>query len=161
MNEQQDGQYTLTRAGYDAIKAELEQLEAREVGQKADYVDVNYSSDVSSEEAASDEVYDDLDRTRERIGHLKMVLEQAVIAEDSGAKVVDPGERVTVYDEDAKETFEFILIGGEEAIAGREGVALDSPVGKALVGKRVGETVEAETPDGVVRYTIRKIAPSQ
>jgi len=158
MNEQ-DGQHTLTQAGYDALKSELEQLEAREVGQKAAYIDVNYSSDVSSEEAASDEVYDDLDRTRERIGHLKMVLEQAVIAEDSGAKVVDPGERVTVYDEETKETFEFTLIGGEEVIAGREGVAIDSPVGKALVGRRVGETVEAETPDGVVRYTIRKIAP--
>ncbi len=155
-----DERFPLTQAGYDQLRAELERLEQTQTAQQQDFADVNYSSDPSHEEAAYDEVRTVKDELSEKVGHLKLVLQYAeIIGEDSDPKRVDPGERVTVWDVATKETSQFDLLGGEEITHGREGVSLDSPVGKALQGRRIGDIVEVEVPDGRVRYAIRKIEP--
>lgn len=66
---------------------------------------------------------------------------------------------MTVWDFGERKTFKFDLIGGEEAINGRDGVTIDSPVGKALLGHRIGDVIDVEVPDGKVRYCIRKMEP--
>lgn len=152
--------FPLTQTGYEQLKTELENLEREHAAQQQDFADVNYSNDPSHEEAAYDEVRTTKDDLEEKIGHLKLVLQNAeVISEDADPEGVNLGERVTVWDSAAKETLQFDLIGSEEATHGREGVTDDSPVGKALLGKRIGDVVEVDVPDGKMRYVIRKIEP--
>ncbi len=152
--------FTLTQAGYEALQRELQNLEAEHGQDQKNFDDVNYSSDPSHEEAA----YDDTKQTKEinedRIEHLKTVLANAeVIGEDPDPTRVDPGDRVTVWDFTERQTLQFDLIGGSEVIYGQEGVSIDSPVGKALLGHRVGDVIEVEVPDGKERYAIRQIEP--
>jgi transcription elongation factor GreA len=153
--------FILTRAGYEALQRELQLLEDQYKEELAGYADTNYSyADSSPEEAANFETKTTKEETEERIGHLKLVLENAeIIDDDPDPTRVDPGDRVTVWDFSQRQPLQFDLLDGEEIINGREGVALDSPVGKALLGKRIGDVVEVEVPDGKVRYCIRKMEP--
>jgi transcription elongation factor GreA len=153
-----DEHFVLTPAGYENLRQELAALEARYNEDEAEFKDVNYSNDPSKEEAAYVETRISREHDEERIGHLRLILENAVILdEDVDPAHVDPGERVTVWDFAEKQEIQFDLLGPEEVIAGRRGVAIDSPVGKALIGKQVGDVVEVEVPDGTVRYAIRNI----
>ncbi len=150
--------FYLTRDGYQQLRRELEMLERQYQEQLTNFADVNSNSDTSKEEAADFETRVMKERTYERIGHLKLVLEHAeVVDEDPDPLRVNPGERVTVWDFDADEARQFDLVGSTEAVYIREGVSIESPVGKALLGRSVGDVVEADVPDGKVRYAIRKI----
>lgn len=152
--------FTLTRAGYDHLQRELQDLEAR-LKEKVDALsDFEYTDlDEGRDEGAYDEtseMYGDIER---RIDHLKLVLENAdVVDQDSTPDHVNPGDRAVVWDYNERKLYKFDLRSGEEIVYGHElGVALDSPVGKALLGRSVGDVVEVDVPDGKARYVIRKI----
>jgi len=52
-------------------------------------------------------------------------------------------------------------LSGPEVAYGHEGISTDSPVGQALLGHVVGDTIDVEVPDGKVCYTIRKVEPME
>lgn len=152
--------YTLTRAGYEEMQRELTELEARYQRELAELADVQDGLDPEAAEPAYFESKTTKEEVEERLGHLRLVLRYAdVIDEDPDPTVIDPGDRVVVYDYATKETLTFDILGSEEVIHGREGVSMDSPVGQALLGKRVGDVIQVEVPDGRVRYAIRSFAP--
>ncbi len=80
-----------------------------------------------------------------------------VTADDPHPKQIDPGERVTVWDLGAREEQVFDLVDGEEAEYDEQSVSTDSPVGKALLGRSIGDTVELDVPDGWVRYCVLSV----
>lgn len=151
--------FVLTRIGYERLQRELDYLENMEAEEVAEQLaDVHDDTEYGEEATFFDAVV-----TKElldgRIAHLKMVLARAeIIDEDLNPHQVDPGDRVTVWDFVEQEEVVFDLLGSAEVThARRRGVSIDSPVGKALLGKRVGEVVEIEVPEGKARYMIRKI----
>src|SRR3954454_16517352 len=101
--------FVLTRAGYDKLKEEMDELQGRLKGEIDNYGDVHYSAfDPSPEEAAFVETKTTKEDTEQRIDHLKFVLDRAeVIEEDPDTTRVDPGERVTVWDLEAEEERQF------------------------------------------------------
>src|SRR4051812_45720696 len=114
---QQDDRFVLTRAGYEALKRELETLEARHAEELRNYADVNYSSDPSKEEAAYFETKVTKEETGERIGYLKLVLQHAeIIDKDPDPARVDPGDRVTVWDFKERKPLQFDLVGSAEVV---------------------------------------------
>jgi transcription elongation factor GreA len=120
----------------------------------SDYWDI----DPSPEEAAYVEARTTKEQLDERIGHLKLVLRHAqVVDDDADLTMVAPGSRVTVWDFSEKRELQFDVIGSEEVKHGRRGVSTESPVGKKLLGCRVGDVIEVDVPDGKVRYAIRMI----
>jgi transcription elongation factor GreA len=150
--------FVLTKSGYEILQHELEVLEARQREDLANFADVNYSNDPSKEEASYFETRIDKEHTDQRVVYLRTVLNNAeVVDEDPNIETVDPGDRVTVWDFTEKRELKFDLIGSPEAVAGRRGVSLASPVGKALLGRRIGDVIEIEVPDGSSRYAIRNI----
>jgi len=151
--------FVLTREGYTMLKAELDRLEAQEVERQANFVDANDDADSSHEEAAEFDARVELERTQERIAHLRLVLDNVALMDETDPATADAGERVTVYDFYKRQKLQFDLRGSEEVIAGMDGVSLDSPVGQALNGRRIGEVVTIGTPDSVVCYAIRAIEP--
>lgn len=153
-----DERVVLTRSGYDSLKRELEDLlteGSAEVNEML--VDANDDTSPGEEPTFFDAVVAK-ERLNERVAYLKAVLARAeIIEEDEDPTRVTPGNRVTVWDMSEKEEMVFDLLSSQEVSHGRRGVSLDSPVGKALVGRQVGDVVELAVPDGVVRYKIRKI----
>ncbi len=151
--------FVLTRQGYEQLKLELADLEGRRqerLTQLADYK--NDMGDNPNEEGAFFEVETMKEHFDEQIGHLQLVLEEAeIIDDDPNPQTADPGDRVTVWDVSARQERIFDLIGSTEATYLREGVSIESPVGQALMGKQIGESVEVTTPDGRVYYVIRRL----
>jgi transcription elongation factor GreA len=158
-------QFVLSRAGYEILKQELSELEAEHQQRLAEFADVNYDVDPSTEEAAYFDTRVMKEHVEERIGHLQLVLSRAeVLEEDPDPLAVDPGEQVTVWDFAEKRERIFNLVSSAETIyardviPGRE-VSIESPVGQALLGKHIGDVVEIGVPDGKTKYAIRRIEP--
>lgn len=149
--------FVLTRPGYEKLQNELhvlEQLQAREIEEAADAFD---GTDFGENAAFYDAVFD-RDRLADRVNHLKMVLARAeIIEEDLDPQRVTPGDRVTVWDFEERAEVIFNILSSEEVAYGHKGISTESPVGRALLGHMIGDTVEVETPSGRVNYTIRKI----
>ena len=93
-----------------------------------------------------------------RIQEIEALLRQAVIIEDNSHKdVVDLGARVTIQEGDyPPETYH--LVGPAEASPRAGKISHESPIGKALLGRKVGDEVMVKTPGGEIRFKILEIA---
>lgn len=94
-----------------------------------------------------------------RILELETTLKHATIVEDGRrpSGVVAIGSRVTIIEEGADPEV-FILVGVQEANPREGKISHESPIGRALMGRKAGEVVQAETPGGTVRLRIKKVA---
>ena len=92
-----------------------------------------------------------------RIQELEYILRNAIIIEENNHKdVVAIGSHVTIQEEGfPEETYH--LVGGTEADPTKGKISHESPIGQALIEHKVGETIEAETPGGVIKLKILKI----
>ena len=73
---------------------------------------------------------------------------------------INIGCTVTVYDEEFEEEMEFKIVGSTEANSLQGKISNESPVGKALLGREVGEEVVVETQAGEITYKVLKIERS-
>lgn len=87
-----------------------------------------------------------------RIAELSGVLQNAVVIKKKSKGTVDFGARVTVGSNGKKHVFH--IVGEWEADPGNKKISADSPLGRALVGKKVGDKVEVDAPVGKVSYKI-------
>ena len=71
--------------------------------------------------------------------------------------VVAVGTKVKLRDVDAKETIEYHIVGSAEANPAEQKLSNESPVGKAIIGKKKGETVEVSAPRGSLKFKIMDI----
>lgn len=146
----------LTKAGLTELKQELAELvegkrpqAINRVARARDFGDLTENSEyqVAREELALIEG---------RIEELQELVKRAVvIRENQHRQTVDLGCTVTVVTNG--QAHQFNIVGEWEADPANQKISAQSPLGKALVGKRVGETVEFEAPAGKVVYTIKKI----
>ena len=147
----------LTRQGHHMLQRELNILTSVENSKVAEML-AEAREDDQGEEAVFFDAMVSKERLDERVSHLQNVLARAeIIDADADPSTITPGNRVTVYDSAEKEEFALDLLDSEEITHGRRGVSLDSPVGKALLGKQVGDRVKVEVPDGLVTYKVRQI----
>jgi transcription elongation factor GreA len=163
-----DDKFILTPAGYEHLKSELARLQGMSEERRellADSLDNSLGQDDNPEIMVEFEWRTRKEWTDEQIGHLKFILDRAEIYDDPNPKAIDPGERVTLFDMTEKEEIQMDVVSSAEVTSranvgpGVRDVSAASPLGLALLGKRVGDVVEVEVPDGIVRYTVRKIEP--
>jgi len=89
---------------------------------------------------------------------LETILSNAQIIERAGPKdIVGLGDKVKVQEKGRKETEIFHLVGAAEANPKEGRISNESPLGKALMGHRVGEKVTVRAPDGNIEFTIKAI----
>jgi transcription elongation factor GreA len=95
-----------------------------------------------------------------RIQELKSKIAMAQVIDPSKIKQssVAFGAKVKVLDTGADEEYSFILVGPEEADAKQGKISLSSPVGRALIGKEVGDTAVIKAPARTIEYEILEIA---
>ena len=94
-----------------------------------------------------------------RIAKLEERLAAARVIEkrDISKDVVSVGSTVRLRDVDAKQTVEYRIVGSAEANPAELKLSNESPVGKAIMGHKKGETVEVTTPRGSLKYKILEI----
>jgi len=93
-----------------------------------------------------------------RIQELESVLRNVVIIEEENVKrgEVNVGTHVTIQEDDFP-TETYFLVGPKEADPRQGRISYESPIGRAMVGHHVGEIIEADTPNGVIKFKIVKI----
>jgi transcription elongation factor GreA len=155
----QDDEIVLTPAKYAELEAELARLTTVERSAIAERIRQARSLGDLSEN------FDYHDAKRQqgflegKIANLKSMLERAKIVDyTTGGDVVSLGSRVKVYDEQFEEEIEYTIVGVMDADPANDKISNTSPVGKALLGHVVGDTVEVLTPAGKNLYSIREIS---
>jgi transcription elongation factor GreA len=145
----------LTREGYEELKNELSALQDKlpaaveRVAKAREYGDLSENSEYHA-------AREDLAFIQGRVEELEEVVARAKVIEEVKANgVVDLGCKVTVHANGTEVTY--VLVGEYEADPTKKKISIDSPLGQALVGKKVNEEVEFEAPVGKVVYTIKKI----
>ena len=150
----------LTQEGYDKIVEELEYLKAVRRAEVAERIKVAISFGDISENAEYDEAKNEQAQMEERIFKLENRLRAAKIIDES---TIDH-EKVTVgsivkieikYPNDKTvETEEYTIVGSAEADPSEDRISNESPVGSALLGKKVGDKVSVNVPDGIAKAKV-------
>ncbi len=148
----------MTAEGADRLKKELEHLRNVERPNLARRLRSAIQEGDLSENADYHKAKEDQGFLEGRIQELEYLLKNAVVVENNqaGFEVVNVGATVTVQEED-EEPETFVLVGVKEADTANRKISYESPVGKALIGKKAGDTVSVDTPGGSFSLKILKI----
>lgn len=150
----------LTYAGKKELEEELEQLKT--VGRKdvADKIKVALSFGDLSENSEYDEAKSEQGKLEARISEIEDMLSRVkVLDEDQlSSDIIHVGSKVKIKDLEDGEILDYQIVGFSQADPGNGRISDESPVGKALVGHKVDETVEAETPSGILSFDILEIS---
>ncbi len=97
-----------------------------------------------------------------RIEEIDKILKNAelVVDDDIDSSVINIGCTVKIKDLEFNEEMEYKIVGSTEANSLKGKISNESPVGKALIGAKKGQTVEVEAPSGVLKYKILEITKS-
>lgn len=145
----------LTQEGYDKLAAELEKLKTDGRREAADNIKEARSHGDLSENSEYDEAMNDQAKMEARITELENILKDAVIiVTDESEDIIHLGSIVTLKDLEDDFEDDFVIIGENESAVSGNYISGESPVGKELIGKTVGDTITAEAPGGVVKYTV-------
>lgn len=150
----------LTNADKKALEAELEQLKT--VGRKdvADKIKVALSFGDLSENSEYDEAKSEQGKLEAKISEIEEMLSRVVILDEDQLNndIVHVGSKVKIRDLEDNEILEYHIVGFSQADPSNGKISDESPVGKALIGHGAGETVEAETPSGILAFDILEIS---
>ena len=148
----------LTRQGFEELNQELQQLTGTKLPTAIERVAKAREFGDLAENSEYHNAREDLAMLEGRVEELQALLKRVVIINGSRAKIktiVDLGCQVVVVGNGQTQTFE--IVGEWEADPTQKKISTQSPLGKALMGKKVGETAEFEAPVGKILYTVKKI----
>ena len=155
--------YYVTEEGREALEKELDYLKVVRRKEVAEKIKVALSFGDLSENSEYDEAKHDQAILEARIADLEVMLNNAKVIEktEQDADKVHIGSNVSVSFKRAdgsEATREFSIVGSNEANPRLGKISDESAVGKALVGAKLGDSVEVETPGGIVVYTILSVS---
>ena len=150
----------LTPEGYEKLKQEIEHLSTEKRREVAERIRIARQFGDIAENAEYDDAKNDQMLLEHRIARLEDQLRNARVIEkgEITSDVVSVGSVVRLRDVDAKQTVEYYIVGSAEANPSESKLSNESPVGKAIMGHKKGETVEVTTPRGArLKYKILEI----
>jgi len=155
----QQKKYYMTPEGVKKLEDEVEYYKTVKRKEITEKIKVALSFGDLSENAEYDEAKNDQAFVEGKIAQLEAMLRNAVVIDESQIdnETVNMGCKVKVKDYDFDEEVIFKIVGSTEADPMEYKISNESPVGEALMGKKVGETVEVPIPDGISKYEILEI----
>ncbi len=149
----------LTQEGYKKLEDELEMLKTVRRREVADRIKVAISFGDISENAEYDEAKNEQAQVEERILKLESMVRRAVIIDESkiDVNIVTIGSIVKVNDVEFDEEVEYTIVGSAEADPYEGKISNESPVGRALLGRTIGDVIDVQVPDGVAKFEILEI----
>jgi transcription elongation factor GreA len=152
--------FPMTREGYDKLKGELDRKQNHEMIEIARRIATARAMGDLSENAEYHAAREDQGMLEARINEIKDKLARAMIVDKSNLRtdIVVFGSKVRVKDLDLEEEEVFVLVGNGEEDYNNNKILTSSPIGKGLLGKKVGEIAEIEVPMGKVKFEVLEIA---
>jgi transcription elongation factor GreA len=147
--------FHLTQSGIDELTAELVALRAKRI-QTAEAIKVARELGDLAENAEYQSARQEQERTDARIDEIEHILANVEVIRSNGSKLVGLGSTVTL--KGGKRDMTLQVVGTIEADPLAQKISDESPIGKALLGKKEGDDVEIKTPAETLRYKIAAIA---
>ena len=149
----------LTQEGYDNLEKELEELKTVKRYEISERIKVALGFGDLSENSEYDEAKNAQAANENKIAELEAKLRYAKIIDESeiDTKTVQVGNIVRVLDMEFDEEVEYNIVGTTEVDLSQNKISNESPIAKALLGKKVKDIVEFEAPSGILKMKILKI----
>ncbi len=147
----------ITKYKRDELISELERLKTVERKKIADKLEYARNLGDLSENAEYHDAREAQSELEARIEHIESILNSAEIIKNAKSDEVTLGSKVVVKKERGSVEIEYEIVGSAEVDLSVNKVSHESPLGGAMLGKKVGDVVELKTPKGVVRYIVVKI----
>ena len=146
----------LTKEGYAKLKDEIEYLSTEKRREVADRIRHAREFGDIAENAEYDDAKNEQAMLEHRIATLEERLRAARVLEkkDIAKGIVSVGSVVRLKDMAANKTFEYTIVGSAEANPSENKLSNESPVGKAIMGRKKGEVVQVTAPRGSLKYKI-------
>ncbi|HEY3921416.1 MAG TPA: transcription elongation factor GreA, partial [Gaiellaceae bacterium] len=146
----------LTAEGYKKLKEEIELLQTERRREVAERIRVAREFGDIAENAEYDDAKNEQAMLEHKIAQLeeRLLSARVITKREISKDTVSVGAKVTLRDIAARKSFEYHIVGSAEANPAENKVSNESPVGKAIMGKKKGETVEVAAPRGTIRYKI-------
>ena len=153
----------LTRKGYEELEQKLEYLKNVRRKEVAEQIKVARSYGDLSENAEYDEARNEQSLLEGQIQTIENQLKLAVVVEEDEMNFdkVSIGAQIKVLDMEFNEEDTYKILGTVEADPMNNIISNESPMGKALIGAGVGDVVEVEAPDGVIRFKVLEISKGE
>lgn len=146
----------LTAEGKTQLEEELNHLKIVRRPEVADRIQQAKMDGDVSESGEYEDAKNEQAMVEGRIRTLEHMLTNAQIIEGTKSDVIALGSRVKLRDGDGEE-YEWTIVGSAEANPRQSRISNESPVGKALMGKKKGDKVSVDTPGGVEQFSILKV----
>ena len=152
-------EYKMSAARAEELREELNYLKTTRSDEVAEMIKVARGFGDLSENSEYDEAKNEQGKLYSRIAELEVILQHVVIIDEAAApsNVVTIGSLVTVVNAAGREMPPYRIVGSQEADPMHGIISEESPFGKAFLGKKEGDTVTVEAPQGNITYTLKKI----
>ena len=148
----------LTKEKLEKLEDELEYLKTKKRPEMAEKIKIARSFGDLSENADYDEAKNEQGEVESRIMKIEDMIRNAKTIEvNENADVVGVGNTVSLYDEEFKEDVEYKIVGTAESNPLEGYISNESPVGEAIIGHKVNDRVEVDTPNGKMYFVIKNI----
>ena len=157
MGEQQE--VILTQEGFDKLEEELNYLKTEKRTEIAERIKVALGFGDLSENSEYDEAKNAQAENEQQIAELEAKIRHAKVidSKEIDTKTVQIGNTVKLYDEEFEEEIEYTIVGSTEVDLTENKISNESPIGKALLGRKKGEVVDVDAPDGIIKFEILAI----
>ncbi|MBO4831856.1 MAG: transcription elongation factor GreA [Oscillospiraceae bacterium] len=154
----ENNRFKMSEARLEELKKRLEFLQTERTAEVAEQLKEARSYGDLSENSEYDEAKTEQGKVYSEIAEIKNLIENAeIVQETNTSDQVGIGTRVTIKDIEYNELDTFQIVGSQEADPDAGKISDDSPLGKALMGGVVGQTIEVAAPVGTVKFQIKKI----
>ena len=151
-------EFKMSQARFDELQKELNYLKTTRSDEVAEMIKVARGFGDLSENSEYDEAKNEQGKLYSRIAEVEEILANYTIIDESvSATGVNLGSQVKVKDRETGEEETYRIVGSQEADPMNGRISEDSPFGRALLGKEVGDEVEVEAPMGTLRYQVLDI----
>ena len=152
----------LTYEGLKQLEEELQDLKVNKRKEVAEKIKEAREQGDLSENAEYDAAKDEQRDIEARIEEIDKILRNAevVVEEDVDVNKINIGCKVRLLDVDYNEELEYKIVGSTEANSLKGKISNESPVGKALIGSKVGDSISVETQAGIIQYKVLGIEKS-
>ena len=150
----------MTYEGVKALEDELEDLKVNRRKDVAQKIKEAREQGDLSENAEYDAAKEEQREIEARIEEIEKILKNAEVvdAEDTAKdNSITLGCTVKIYDEEFKEELEYKIVGSTETDIANNKISNESPIGKALIGKKEGNKIKVESPSGELKFKILKV----
>jgi transcription elongation factor GreA len=146
----------LTYEGLKKLEEELEYLKGEKRKEIAERIKQALAFGDISENSEYDDAKNEQAQNEARIAQLDAMLKNAAVIDedDVDTRVVNLGTKVKIRELKSKDEVDFQIVGSTEADPASYRISNESPVGHALLGHKVGETVDIDVPGGKIKYKI-------